>query len=161
MSRLATAISSVLSLKNMNFCLYLCKSMFTESLFQIFSIYYLIWNIATFYNPICYHWVISLITQSIPVHRSLLHCMSFLWVSCHLSEPNTSHAEIWQAVYFSLNRGRCGSVIFGSVLCQWKVHLTEALWLPDSDKCCCPATQPAGCWSGLNLLFLCYLMGFS
>lgn len=37
----------------------------------------------------------------------------------HQSELEKSHAEIWQAVYFSLNRGRCGSVTFPSVLCLW------------------------------------------
>lgn len=42
-----------------------------------------------------------------------------------------------------------------------ETHLVETPRLPDSDECSRPATPPAGCWSGLNLLFLCYLIGFS
>ncbi len=47
-----------------------------------------------------------------------------------------------------------------SAQCVSEVHLAEMPLLPDSDECCCPATQPTGCWSGLNLLFLYYLIGF-
>lgn len=51
------------------------------------------------------------------------HDLRFLPVAqFHLHQPKleTWHAEIWQAVYFSLNRGRCGSVMLACVLCQWK-----------------------------------------
>lgn len=80
----------------------------------------------------------------------------------HLHQPKleTLHAEIWRAVYFSLNRGRCGSVMFASVLCWWGApcrgtSAPRQWWvLPSCD------TQPAGCWSGLNLLFLYYIIGF-
>ena len=33
------------------------------------------------------------------------------------------------------------------------VHLAEAPLLQDSDERCSPATQPGGCWPGLNSLF--------
>lgn len=37
----------------------------------------------------------------------------------HRPKLEMLHAGIWQAVYFSLNRGRCGSVMFASHLRQW------------------------------------------
>lgn len=71
----------------------------------------------------------------------------------------TSHAEIWQAVFFSLNRGRCGSVMFDSTRASQRCSRVDCFQAVTSTAIL--PHMPPGSRSGLNLLFLCSLMGFS